>query len=94
MEEFIEGKTASGFKYKINKRLVNDYDFIEMYNNLTKTGLGMPDVLKYMIGDEGYESLKAHCRRKDGFLSLKRMQYEMKDIMNTKIDDGTELKNS
>ena len=53
----------------------------------------MPDVLKYMIGEEGYEFLKAYCRRKDGFLSLKRMQYEMNDIMNTKIDDDVELKN-
>ena len=93
-EEFIEGVTKSGFKYRINKRLADDYDFVEKYSDTAKTGIGMPDLLKYMIGDKEYESLKAYCRRKDGFLSTKRMQHEMEDIMNTKIDDSVNLKNS
>lgn len=29
MEEKIKGETASGFKFEINKRLMDDYDFIE-----------------------------------------------------------------
>lgn len=94
MEEKIKGETASGFKFEIDKRLMNDYDFIEKVNNMAETGLGMPDLIKYMIGDEGYRALKEHCRRKDGFLSLKRMQHEMNDMMSVKIDDGVDLKNS
>lgn len=94
MEEKIKGETASGFKFEINKRLMDDYDFIEKVNNMAETGFGMPDLIKYMIGDEGYRALKEYCRRKDGFLSLKRMQHEMNDMMSVKIDDGVDLKNS
>lgn len=94
MEEKIKGETASGFKFEIDKRLIDDYDFIEKVNDIAETGLGLPGLLKYMIGDKSYDALKKHCRRKDGFLSLKRMQHEMNDMMSVKIDDGTDLKNS
>ena len=48
MEEKIKGETASGFKFEIDKRLMDDYDFIEKVNNMAETGLGMPDLITYM----------------------------------------------
>ena len=94
MEDKIRGKTRTGFEFELDRRLMDDYDFIEKVSDLAETGLGMPGIIRYMIGDDGYRALKEHCRRKDGFLSLRRVQKEMDDMMSTRVDDDAEVKNS
>lgn len=94
MAEKIKGTTSSGFEFELDKRLFDDYDFIEKVSNAADTGLGMPNIIKYMIGAESYEALKKHCRRKDGFLSVKRMEHELEDMMSINVDDDVNVKNS
>lgn len=88
----VKGKTKTGFEFELDTKLVDDYEMLEMYEEIKDTGLGVRKLLIKLIGEEGYNRLKEHCRRKDGTISAKRIGYEMNDIMSTNVGD-TDVKN-
>ena len=88
----VKGKTKTGFEFELDTKLVDDYEVLEMYEEIKDTGLGSRRLLIKLIGEEGYSRLKEHCRRKDGTISAKRIGYEMNDIFNTDVGDA-EVKN-
>lgn len=88
----VKGKTKTGFEFELDTNLVDDYEVLEMYEDIKDTGLGARKLLIKLIGEEGYNRLKEHCRRKDGTISAKRVGHEMNDIMSTNVGD-TDVKN-
>lgn len=92
----IEGKTKSGFKYKIDERCLTDYKIIEFVNQYDEADdMGkiqiVPKLTDFLLGTKGFEKLEKHIRSKnDGFCSIASLQTELYEIMN-----GTkEIKNS
>lgn len=91
----IEGKTKSGFKYKIDERILDDWRLIEAVgdaesNDGSRVVRGMTNLLEILLGDQA-DALKKHIADKnDGYIP--------KDIMlNTMIEivkSSNELKNS
>lgn len=91
----IEGKTKSGFKYKIDERILDDWRLIEAVgdaesNDSSRVVRGMTNLLEILLGDQA-DALKKHIADKnDGYIP--------KDIMlNTMIEivkSSNELKNS
>ena len=88
----VKGKTKTGFEFELNSDLIDDYEVLEMYEDIKDTGLGARKLLTRLIGEDGYIRLKEHCRKKDGTISAKRIGHEMNDIMSTNVGD-TEPKN-
>ena len=88
----VKGKTKTGFEFKLDTELIDDYEVLEMYEDIKETGLGVRKLLTRLIGEDGYNRLKEHCRKKDGTISAKRIGHEMNDIMSTNVGD-TEVKN-
>jgi hypothetical protein len=88
----VKGKTKTGFEFELGTELIDDYEVLEMYEDIKETGLGVRKLLTRLIGEDGYNRLKEHCRKKDGTISAKRIGHEMNDIMSTNVGD-TEPKN-
>ena len=88
----VKGKTKTGFEFELDTELIDDYEVLEMYEDIKETGLGVRKLLTRLIGEDGYNRLKEHCRKKDGTISAKRIGHEMNDIMSINVGD-TEVKN-
>ena len=88
----VKGKTKTGFEFELDTELIDVYEVLEMYEDIKETGLGVRKLLTRLIGEDGYNRLKEHCRKKDGTISAKRIGHEMNDIMSTNVGD-TEPKN-
>lgn len=87
----IKGKTKTGFEFELDPKALDDYEVLELYENVAETGFGAKKLLIKLIGEEGYSRLKEHCRKKDGTISARRIGYEMSDIFNA--DVSKEAKN-
>lgn len=87
----IKGKTKTGFEFELDTKVLDDYEVLELYESVAETGIGAKKLLVRLIGEEGYNRLKEHCRKKDGTISARRIGYEMIDIFNT--DVSAEAKN-
>lgn len=87
------GKTKSGFCFKVDPEIMDDWEFVEDLVSSSKTGLfGEVGAAKRLLGDEQYEQLKEHVRdKKTGKVSGKRMDEEMTEILES---IGTNEKNS
>lgn len=92
----IEGKTKSGFKFKIDERCLTDYrilEFVDEYDKADDIGKMriIPSLTDFLLGTKGFEKLEKHIRSKnEGFCSISNLQTELYEIMsNTK-----EIKNS
>ena len=90
------GKTSTGFKFKYDDRILNDYRLLEAISayDAAKTTIEqigfMKTVLDFMLGEEK-EKLMEHIEKKnDGFRPLQKIQAELLEMIAASKD----LKNS
>lgn len=79
----VEGKTKSGFKFKINENIFRDWDFITLSESIKNNGASMRDVNSLIImvlGEKGFDSLKDHVRKKLGYADYVQIETEFKEI--------------
>lgn len=76
----IQGTTKSGFKYKINDKMLDDYEIVELLGELEDNPLVMPKLIKRILGDDQVVKLKDHLKDKDGFISTVAMTQELESI--------------
>ena len=92
----LEGKTKSGFNFKIDERVLHDvalYSLIGQYDEGTEIQkiAVLPKLVNLILGAKGYEALEKHLRKKnDGFCTMDDMQAELVQI----IQANKETKNS
>ena len=91
----IEGKLKNGFKIKIPDENLDDFEIIEALaaleeddENSVKIALF---VYKRLLGEEQYEALKKHVKKKDGRISWDKM---INEIMPEIFALNDEAKNS
>lgn len=80
-------KTKSGFEYKLPENLQDDFEYLETLRRVEDNPLAIVDVAKKLLGTEGYERLKEHCRV-DGRVSTEKITEEIREISN----DDSQLK--
>lgn len=80
-------KTKSGFSYTLPKNLADDFEYLELVKEAQEKPLAVIDIAKKLLGEDGYERLKEHCRV-DGRVSTERIVEEITEISN----DDTEIK--
>lgn len=77
----LEGKTKSGFEFKVEDEATDDWELLEA---LTKVDRGnitfLIDAAKMLLGDEQLSELKKHCKA-NGRVSAEKMMEEITDIL-------------
>lgn len=77
----IEGVTRSGFQFKLDDEVIDDYELLE---DLCEIDGGndakVPSILTRLLGKEQKESLKDHVRTDTGRVPTSRMMEELMDI--------------
>lgn len=85
----VEGKTKSGFKFKVNENIFRDWDFLTLSDTINNGNATMENVNKLIsmvLGEKGFDSLKDHIRKKLGVADYDAVKNEFKEICeNTKI---------
>ena len=77
----IEGKTASGFEYKITEDALDDYDLLEALTDIDSGNYQkITVVVDHLLGKEQKEMLKKHIRE-NGRVSAKAMISEIFEIL-------------
>lgn len=87
----IEGKTKSGFKFKVNENIFKDWDFVTLADSVSRGGASMSDVnalLAMVLGDKGFASLKEHIKKREGYINVDAVKAEFDEIVS-----HTKLKN-
>lgn len=82
METVITGKTKTGFEYEIDKKILNDYEFLEEIDNIGKNPLIIIKLLKRLLKEEQLEKLKEYIRNEEGIVPLDKMEKELTDIFD------------
>ncbi|UQR01283.1 hypothetical protein LQ057_02885 [Enterococcus gallinarum] len=76
----IKGKTNSGFKYSIEKKRLDNYELLEVINEVDENPTLIPKALKLLLGQEQANALKEHVRDEDGIVPAEKMIEELGNI--------------
>lgn len=86
----ISGKTKSGFKFKISKARLENYELIESLSEVDENPLLLPKTVNLLLGKEQAVKLKDHLRDKEGFVPTDKLTDEIMEIFQSQ----SETKNS
>lgn len=64
-----------GYKFKVNTDLIDDVEVVDLIDKIEnqQNMKAIVDFLKYLVGDEGYEKMKAYFVKKDGRFRLSKL---------------------
>ena len=79
--DYIEGKTSSGFEYKIARDSLDDWELLEKMSEMDGMAASVY-ITKALLDEEQYKALKEHCRNEAGRVPASRIDEEMKEILN------------
>lgn len=85
-----EGKTTSGFKYKLSKARLENYELIEALGEVEVNPLALPKTVNLLLGKEQSDKLKDHLRDDEGLISTEKLSNEIMEI----FESQKETKNS
>jgi len=90
----IEGKTKTGFKFKIDERLVRDWRVVSAISmvengNTSEQLKATTDLVRLILGADEQKLLNHVAKKNEGFVPLEAVTNEVADI----ISSATELKN-
>lgn len=86
----ISGKTKSGFKFKISKARLENYELIESLSEVDENPLLLPKTVNLLLGKEQTVKLKDHLRDKEGLVPTDKLTDEIMEIFQSQ----SETKNS
>lgn len=86
----IEGKTKSGFSYKIPKENLNNYELVEVIGEVEDNPLLISKTVNLLLGKEQTEKLKNHLRTDTGIVPTDKISAEIMEI----FESQQETKNS
>src|SRR5690625_282733 len=89
-QKMIEGKTSSGFAYKIPKDNLNNYELVETLGDLEENPLLIAKTVRLLLGNDQSEKLKDHLRTDSGIVPTDKMSEEIMEI----FESQQEAKNS
>ena len=86
----ISGKTKSGFKFKISKARLENYELIESLSEVDENPLLLPKTVNLLLGKEQAIKLKDHLRDNEGLVPTDKLTDEIMEIFQSQ----SETKNS
>lgn len=79
----IEGKTTTGFEYKIEVKRLNDMELLEVFAELDTNPVVLPRALEMLFGKEGKKTLYDHVRTKSGEVPIDSIEKELSEILGS-----------
>ena len=86
----VSGKTKSGFKFKISKARLENYELIESLSEVDENPLLLPKTVNLLLGKEQTIKLKDHLRDNEGLVPTDKLTDEIMEIFQSQ----DETKNS
>jgi len=82
----ITGKTSTGFEFKANDGIKNDFRFVETLaalksENASDKLRGQVELVNLLLGKDGKTALFAHVRLADGTVPTDRVLEEVNEII-------------
>lgn len=81
-----KAKTESGFSYEIVKDYKDDFEFVEILREYEENPLRIIDVVKYLLGDKGYQKLRAFSSDENGKVSTQKFSETALAILDSEND--------
>ena len=78
----IEGKTTTGFEYKIEVKRLNDMELLEVFAELDTNPVALPRALEMLFGKEGKKALYDHVRTETGEVPISTIEKELSEILS------------
>jgi len=79
----IQGKTKTGFKFKIEDAVLNDYELLELFAEVDENPLLVPKLVKMILGVEQKNALIEHVRNDKGVAPADKISTELEDILTS-----------
>lgn len=79
----IEGKTTTGFEYKIEVKRLNDMELLEVFAELDTNPVALPRALEMLFGTAGKKALYDHVRTKSGEVPIDSIEKELSEILSS-----------
>lgn len=78
----LRGKTKSGFKFEIDKDVLDDWELLELLEKIDSGDVSvMPKAITFLLGDRQYQNLKKFIKKRDGKIKITTMVEEFNQIM-------------
>lgn len=78
----INGKTSSGFAYKISDEAANNFELLEVMAEVEDNPLRLPRVVQLLLGDDQKKKLFDHVRTKNGTVPIDLVTKEVLEIFS------------
>lgn len=91
----IKGTTSTGFQFEIEKNLLADAEFLELFADVQEGGQGAMKtfaLLRKALGEAQKKRLYDHCRNDDGIVPVEELKTEIADIFAA-LNENPETKN-
>lgn len=88
----IKGKTGTGFEFEIDKEVVEDAEFLELYYSQERSVKDFFPFITCAIGEEQKKRLYDHVRNENGRVPIERLKEELGDIILS-LAENPETKN-
>lgn len=62
-----------GATFEIDRDIANDYEVMEMFGDLEDNPVGIPKLLRHLLGREQHDRLKEMCRTENGRVDPEQM---------------------
>lgn len=79
----IEGKTSTGFKYKMSEARLENYELIESLNEVEENPLALPKTVNLLLGKDQADKMKDHLRDGEGLISTEKLSNEIMEIFES-----------
>lgn len=82
----IQGITKTGFNFKIEDEVLNDYELLELFAEVDENPLLVPKLVKIILGEEQKNALIDHVRNENGIAEVEKVSAELEDILTSSAE--------
>ena len=88
----IEGKTQSGFQFKLEEEKLDDMEVLEYLANVDDDLTELPKLLTLFLGESQKKKLYDHVKKTEGRVSISKTYAELMDIFRVAGEKSNEVK--
>lgn len=89
----LKGTTKHGFEFKIKEQALDDWEIMEILDELEENPQKLVSLLRLVLGAKQYEDLKKHLLKKHKKIKVEIMTDEFNSIMEVSKEVSKDIKN-
>lgn len=88
----IEGKTKSGFRFKLDEKKLDDMEILEYLAEVDDDLTQLPTLLKLFLGEEQKKKLYSFVKKSEGHVSISKTYEILMEIFSSAGEQSDEVK--